>query len=63
MLNRSALLIAFLATLAAIVLLVIATPAELGGRLDVVEALTGLLLIEGGAIAGAQIPTPPAPRP
>ena len=57
MLNQNHLLIGFITTLTAIVVLVITTEgAELGGRLGIVDALTGLLLILGGAIAGAQVP-------
>jgi hypothetical protein len=55
--NRSHLLIFSLATLVAIVVLAIVpgvgTQGDLGGRLGLIDALTGLLLIEGGAIAGA----------
>lgn len=57
MFSANHLLIAFLATLAGIVILVVTGDAgTLGGRLSIIDALTGLLLIEGGALAGAQAP-------
>lgn len=49
-------LIAFLATLAGVLTLAIVGNQNLGGTLQVIDALTGLLLIEGGAIAGGHIP-------
>lgn len=57
MLNRTHLLIAFIATLVAVVALaVLPGQGDVGGRLSLIDALTGLLLLEGGAIAGAQVP-------
>lgn len=50
------LLIAFLATLAAVVVLALSSNQQLGGNLGLMDALTGLLLILGGAIAGSEVP-------
>lgn len=56
-LNRTHLLIAFALTLVAVVVLAIVPgQGDLGGRVGLIDALTGLLLLEGGAIAGAQVP-------
>lgn len=55
--NLNHVLVAFLATLVAVVTLAIVANQNLGGTLQVIDALTGLLLIEGGAIAGGQIPS------
>lgn len=55
--NQNHLLIAFLATLIGVVVLAVTANQNLGGTLQVIDALTGLLLIEGGAIAGAQVPS------
>lgn len=54
--NLNHVLVAFLATLVSVVALAIVGNQNLGGTLQVIDALTGLLLIEGGAIAGGQIP-------
>lgn len=56
MINQNHLLVAFLATLLAAVALVVFANGQVGGDLGLTDALTGLLLIEGGAIAGAQVP-------
>lgn len=56
--SQNHLLIAFGLTIAAIVILAIeGGTGDLGGRLSIIDALTGLLLIEGGAIAGSQVPS------
>lgn len=56
--SQNHLLIAFALTIVAIVVLSIeGGSGELGGRLGIVDALTGLLLIIGGAIAGSQVPS------
>lgn len=56
-LNQNHLLIAFALTITAIVVLAIeGGSGDLGGRLGIIDALTGLLLIEGGALAGSQVP-------
>lgn len=47
------LLIAFLATLGGAIFLATAADQNLGGTLNLLDALVGLLLIEGGAIAQA----------
>ena len=54
--NANHLFYGFLATLGAVVALALFADQNLGGSLQVIDALTGLLLIEGGALAGAQVP-------
>lgn len=56
--NQNHLLIAFLATLVGLLALLLApgSAEAVGGRLGASDGLLGLLLIEGGAIAGAQVP-------
>jgi hypothetical protein len=57
MVNRTHLLVAFALCLIAVVVLALApSGGEVGGRLGLIDALTGLLLIIGGAVAGAQVP-------
>lgn len=56
-LNKNHLLIAFGLLLVAIVVLAIeGSSGDLGGRLSIIDALTGLELILGGALAGSQVP-------
>ena len=54
--NQNHLLVAFLATLAGAVALALTGDQNLGGTLQLIDALVGLLFIEGGAIAGSQVP-------
>lgn len=57
MINRTHILIAFVVVLVAVVVLALAPGGgDVGGRLGLIDALTGLLLILGGAVAGAQVP-------
>lgn len=53
--NQNHLLIGFLAVLVGLILMVTVGNATFD-RSEVVKALSGLLLIFGGAIAGAQVP-------
>ena len=55
-LNQNHLLIAFLATLVGAVVLAITGNQNLGGTLQLIDALVGLLFILGGAVAGSQTP-------
>lgn len=54
--NQNHLFYAFIATLVGVILLALVGNQQLGGTLGLIDALTGLLLIEGGAIAGANVP-------
>lgn len=57
MINRTHILVAFVVVLIGVIILALApSGGEVGGRLGLIDALTGLLLILGGAIAGAQVP-------
>jgi hypothetical protein len=54
--NQNHLLVGFLATLVAVIILAVQGDQNLGGTLQLIDALTGLLLILGGALAGSQVP-------
>jgi hypothetical protein len=59
--NRNHILLAFLADLIAVLILALSGDQNLGGTLQLIDALTGLLLILGGGVVGAQVPVAPAP--
>jgi hypothetical protein len=55
--NRSHILVAFLAVLIGALVLAITGNQNLGGTLQLLDALVGLLFILGGAVAGAAVPS------
>lgn len=55
--TKSHVFFAFLALLLAVIILALAPGnGDIGGRLGLLDALVGLLLVAGGAVFGTQVP-------